>query len=119
MRSRTSFRFTAVITFAVLGASICYAQTPSVEPTKQPVAPVRAVTDDYYGTKIVDNYRYFSQASASSTSRYREYPQSDCHRTKPRVPTPSSGLRLRGTANTWPSARTSSSRVAKLIELFG
>jgi prolyl oligopeptidase len=25
---------------------------------KQPVAPVRAVTDDYYGTKITDNYRY-------------------------------------------------------------
>jgi len=25
---------------------------------KQPVAPVRPVTDDYYGTKIVDSYRY-------------------------------------------------------------
>ena len=25
---------------------------------KQPVAPLRPVTDDYYGTKIVDNYRY-------------------------------------------------------------
>ena len=25
---------------------------------KQPVAPVRPVTDDYYGTKIVDPYRY-------------------------------------------------------------
>ena len=25
---------------------------------KPPVAPVRPVTDDYYGTKIVDNYRY-------------------------------------------------------------
>ena len=25
---------------------------------KQPVAPVRPVIDDYYGTKIVDNYRY-------------------------------------------------------------
>jgi prolyl oligopeptidase len=27
-------------------------------PAKQPVAPVRPVTDDYYGTKIVDSYRY-------------------------------------------------------------
>ena len=26
---------------------------------KQPVAPVRPVTDDYFGTKVVDNYRYF------------------------------------------------------------
>jgi len=58
MRIRTSFHFTAVIAFAVLGASICYTQTPSVAPVKQPVAPVRPVTDDYYGTKIVDNYRY-------------------------------------------------------------
>jgi len=30
-------------------------QTP---PAKPPVAPVRPVTDDYYGTKIVDDYRY-------------------------------------------------------------
>ena len=27
-------------------------------PAKPPVAPVRPVTDDYYGTKVVDNYRY-------------------------------------------------------------
>lgn len=24
-----------------------------------PVAPVRPVTDDYFGTKVIDNYRYF------------------------------------------------------------
>src|SRR6185437_9134731 len=24
-----------------------------------PVAPIRPVTDDYFGTKVVDNYRYF------------------------------------------------------------
>lgn len=27
-------------------------------PAKPPVAPVRPVTDDYFGTKVVDNYRY-------------------------------------------------------------
>lgn len=27
-------------------------------PTSPPVAPVRPVTDDYYGTKVVDSYRY-------------------------------------------------------------
>jgi len=58
MRIRTSFFFAPVIAFAALGASICYAQTPSAAPAKPPVAPVRPVTDDYYGTKIVDNYRY-------------------------------------------------------------
>lgn len=26
-----------------------------------PVAPVRPVTDDYFGTKVVDNYRYFEK----------------------------------------------------------
>jgi prolyl oligopeptidase len=58
MRFRASFLFTAVTAFAVLGASICYTQTPSLAPLRPPVAPVRPVTDDYYGTKIVDNYRY-------------------------------------------------------------
>jgi prolyl oligopeptidase len=27
-------------------------------PAQRPVAPVRPVTDDYYGTQVVDNYRY-------------------------------------------------------------
>lgn len=34
------------------------AQSP---PAKPPVAPVHAVTDDYYGTKITDNYRYMEK----------------------------------------------------------
>src|SRR6202034_4331994 len=29
-----------------------------VAPSAPPVAPVRAVTDDYHGTKVVDPYRY-------------------------------------------------------------
>jgi prolyl oligopeptidase len=33
------------------------AETP-VAPSAPPVAPVRAVTDDYHGTKVVDPYRY-------------------------------------------------------------
>jgi prolyl oligopeptidase len=58
MRIRASFLVASAIAFGVLGASICYTQTPSGIPTKPPVAPVRPVTDDYFGTKIVDNYRY-------------------------------------------------------------
>jgi prolyl oligopeptidase len=58
MKIQTSLLFTAMIACAVLGPSICYAQTPSGAPTAPPVAPVRPVTDDYYGTKIVDKYRY-------------------------------------------------------------
>lgn len=30
----------------------------SALPAKPPAAPVRPVTDDYYGTKVTDNYRY-------------------------------------------------------------
>jgi len=70
MRSRISFRFMAVIAFAVVGASICYTQTPSVVPAKQPVAPVRPVTDDYYGTKIVDNYRYMENLKDAEVQQW-------------------------------------------------
>jgi len=59
MRIRTSLVFATIITFAVLGASLCSAQTPAGTPAAPPVAPVRPVTDDYFGTKVVDNYRYF------------------------------------------------------------
>ena len=41
--------------FGVFGPSL---QSQDRTAVKQPVAPVRPVTDDYYGTKIVDNYRY-------------------------------------------------------------
>jgi prolyl oligopeptidase len=44
--------------FTLFGASICYTQTPSEAPLKLLVAPIRPVSDDYFGTKIVDNYRY-------------------------------------------------------------
>ncbi len=41
--------------FGVLAPNL---QSQERTAVKQPVAPVRPVTDDYYGTKIVDNYRY-------------------------------------------------------------
>ena len=33
-------------------------ESQQAAPAKPPVAPVRPVTDDYFGTKVVDNYRY-------------------------------------------------------------
>jgi len=41
--------------FGVLAPSL---QSQERTAAKQPVAPLRPVTDDYYGRKIVDNYRY-------------------------------------------------------------
>src|SRR5438876_5127915 len=37
---------------------IAVTQTPPPVSLAPPVAPVRAVTDDYYGTTVVDPYRY-------------------------------------------------------------
>jgi len=35
------------------------ASAAAAAPLPPPTAPVRPVTDDYFGTKVVDNYRYF------------------------------------------------------------
>jgi prolyl oligopeptidase len=44
----------AMIAWGMLAASKSIAQTP----TAPPVAPVRIVTEDYFGTKVSDSYRY-------------------------------------------------------------
>ena len=44
------------ISLGVLARELDAQQATAVQP---PVAPVRPVTDDYFGTKVVDNYRYF------------------------------------------------------------
>ena len=56
MKIRTPFLFTAAVAYAAFGPFICYPQ--SGVPNKPPVAPVRPIIDDYFGTKSVDNYRY-------------------------------------------------------------
>lgn len=48
----------SVLMTRALSARQDVAQSSSSTATQPPVAPVRPVTDDYYGTKIVDNYRY-------------------------------------------------------------
>jgi prolyl oligopeptidase len=50
--------FFAVVILALLPSS---AQT-SAAPDKPPVAPVRPVTDDYFGIKVSDPYRYFEKS---------------------------------------------------------
>ena len=43
---------------------------PSAAPSAPPVAPVRAVTDDYYGTKVVDPYRYMENLEDPSVQAW-------------------------------------------------
>jgi prolyl oligopeptidase len=54
MKSRLSVA--VFFAFGVSVVSIAAAAAPITPPP--PVAPVRPVTDDYFGTRIVDNYRY-------------------------------------------------------------
>jgi prolyl oligopeptidase len=44
--------------FAVLLAAVSIVWSQSATPPSQPRAAVRPVTDDYFGTKVVDPYRY-------------------------------------------------------------
>jgi prolyl oligopeptidase len=53
----------AAMTVVLAAGSIAWSQSegrpaPATVPSAPPVAPVRAVTDDYHGTKVVDPYRY-------------------------------------------------------------
>jgi prolyl oligopeptidase len=57
VRSFSVFFF-AVVALAALPLS---AQT-GAPPEKPPVAPVRPVTDDYFGIKVTDPYRYFEKS---------------------------------------------------------
>lgn len=43
----------------IAGLALAFASTIATAADKPPAAPVRPVTDDYFGTKIVDDYRYF------------------------------------------------------------
>ena len=60
-RRRFTLTLGVVLFFAwLLSVSGCKAPANSTQgdPASPPVAPVRPVTDDYYGSKVVDPYRY-------------------------------------------------------------
>src|SRR5512146_1540865 len=55
-RSRMSSRLSRTVLIALVLGGVASASAAQQAP---PPAPVRPVTDDYFGTKVVDNYRYF------------------------------------------------------------
>jgi len=50
--------FFPLLFLAVAGVSGADSKKPEASPTTPPVAPVRVVTDEYFGVKVVDPYRY-------------------------------------------------------------
>ncbi|HET9405854.1 MAG TPA: prolyl oligopeptidase family serine peptidase [Candidatus Sulfotelmatobacter sp.] len=67
-------------------ASICHTQSPVGAPTKPPVAPVRPVTDDYYGTKIIDNYRYMENLKDPEVQEWFKNQNEYTRATLPSIP---------------------------------
>ena len=65
-------RRVAAVLFLPLSLGLFAAKLESQQaaPVKQPVAPVRPVTDDYYGTKVTDNYRYFEDLQNSEVQQW-------------------------------------------------
>lgn len=62
---RVIFLFTSLI----LNIAV-FAQTPVSTPTKPPDTPKRDVTDDYFGTKIVDSYRWLEDLKSPEVAAW-------------------------------------------------
>ncbi|MGA8086606.1 MAG: prolyl oligopeptidase family serine peptidase [Terracidiphilus sp.] len=60
--------FLFLLTSISFFASNLYAQAATA--MKQPVAPVRPITDDYFGTKVVDNYRWMENLKDTEMQRW-------------------------------------------------
>jgi prolyl oligopeptidase len=56
----------AVIALGVLAVSESIAQKPSAPP----IAPVRVVTEDYFGTKVSDPYRYMENLTDPEVEKW-------------------------------------------------
>jgi prolyl oligopeptidase len=41
-----------------------------IEINKQPIAPIAPVTDNYFGTEVVDNYRYMEDFNAPTVQQW-------------------------------------------------
>ena len=62
---------TSRIVVLLLASIALSAQTPvSTAPLAPPVTPKREVTDDYFGTKIVDSYRWLEDLKSTEVSAW-------------------------------------------------
>jgi prolyl oligopeptidase len=64
------FALGCVLALAVAQSAHLRAQSDSSSASAPPVAPARPVTDDYYGTKIVDRYRYMEDLKDPQVQRW-------------------------------------------------
>jgi prolyl oligopeptidase len=60
----------AVLAAAVLALPLAAFADDSPAPLTQPVAPVKPVTDTYFGTKVVDNYRWMEDLKSPQVQEW-------------------------------------------------
>ena len=64
----------------IVGVALALASTVVIAISPPPPAPVRPVVDDYFGTKITDNYRYFEDRQNADAAAWMKA-QADYTRT--------------------------------------
>ena len=65
-----------------------------------PAAAVRPVTDDYFGTKVVDNYRYFEDLKDPEVQQWMKAQADYTHAVLERAPRPRRSARTTATSST-------------------
>jgi prolyl oligopeptidase len=71
---------------AVIALAIAAARGDQSSPAAPPVAPVRAVTDDYFGIKIIDPYRYMENLQDPQVRDWIKAQADWAHATLDRIP---------------------------------
>ncbi|MBX3619820.1 MAG: prolyl oligopeptidase family serine peptidase [Rhizobacter sp.] len=74
-------RRTALVLTAGLATAAALAQTPTL-----PVAPVRTVTDTYFGTRVDDPYRYFENKRDPEVAKWMKAQSEHAHETLAHIP---------------------------------
>ncbi|HET9183672.1 MAG TPA: prolyl oligopeptidase family serine peptidase [Candidatus Angelobacter sp.] len=70
MESNDTARFAELLLLMIVQCASMATSQSAPKPAGQPVAPVRAVTTDYFGTKVVDAYRYMEDTTRPEVQKW-------------------------------------------------
>ena len=104
MNRRLAGALCSSIVLGFLGRNLGAQQAGLARP---PIAPVRAVTDDYFGTKVVDNYRYFENLKDPEVQQWMKAQADYTHAVLERAPRPRRSARTTATARLGATRRAS------------